>query len=90
MFDVISDVEHYTEFLPWCEQSAVKSRTSTQIVSDLTIGMMPVTESYTSIVTMKRPFVIRAGNDGKSTSVNYQLYFCIYELVILDLHRICS
>jgi coenzyme Q-binding protein COQ10 len=65
MYDVVSDVDHYVNFLPWCDSSTVKSKSSTVIVADLVIGMKPVTESYTSVVTMKRPHFVKAeSKDG--------------------------
>jgi coenzyme Q-binding protein COQ10 len=60
MFNVVSDVENYHKFLPWCESSVVKSRRKDHILADLVIGMKPVTESYTSSVSLHRPHLIRA------------------------------
>jgi len=60
IFAVVSDIPNYVNFLPWCEESNVTSRTENLVTADLVIGMKPVTESYTSIVTLKRPYLVRA------------------------------
>lgn len=60
MFDVIQDVERYHEFLPWCHSSVVKSRHKSFLTADLVVGFPPVVESYTSQVTLLRPYTIKA------------------------------
>jgi coenzyme Q-binding protein COQ10 len=55
LFDLVADVGSYPKFLPWCVASRVRSRSDTQLVSDLTIGFGPFRESFTSRVTLDRP-----------------------------------
>ena len=55
LFDLVADVGSYPRFLPWCVASRIRSRTETQLISDLTIGFGPFRESFTSRVTLDRP-----------------------------------
>ncbi|MFT9014359.1 MAG: type II toxin-antitoxin system RatA family toxin [Acetobacter sp.] len=58
IFDLVADVGHYPAFLPWCVAARVRSRTTTELVADLTIGFGPFRESFTSRVTLDRPSTI--------------------------------
>ncbi len=55
MFDLVADVGRYSEFLPWCAASRVRSHSTTEMVADLTIGFGPFRESFTSRVALERP-----------------------------------
>lgn len=59
MFEVVSQVDHYQEFLPWCKKSVVTSRGPEFLKADLMVGFPPVSESYTSFVTFKKPYFIK-------------------------------
>lgn len=58
LFDMVADVERYPQFLPWCAASRIRSRTDTELVSDLTIGFGPFRETFTSRVVLDRPRTI--------------------------------
>jgi coenzyme Q-binding protein COQ10 len=58
LFDMVADVDRYPEFLPWCVASRTRTRTDTELVSDLTIGFGPFRETFTSRVVLDRPRTI--------------------------------
>ena len=63
MFSVVSEVERYHSFVPWCKKSVVKKskKSDEQFVAELIVGFPPFGESYTSTVTLVRqgPLKIR-------------------------------
>ncbi|XP_026757897.2 coenzyme Q-binding protein COQ10 homolog B, mitochondrial [Galleria mellonella] len=66
MFEVVSDVENYYKFVPWCKKSIVLKKTPDFLKADLIVGFPPINESYTSNVTLIKPHVVKAEClDGK-------------------------
>jgi len=66
MYNVVSDVEKYQHFLPWCQTSHLRRRKDNLVIADLVIGFPPLLESYTSTVTLAKPYLVRAeSNDGR-------------------------
>jgi coenzyme Q-binding protein COQ10 len=55
MFDLVADVGHYGEFLPWVAAVRVKSDSPTEMVADLVVGFKALKERFTSRVTKTRP-----------------------------------
>jgi coenzyme Q-binding protein COQ10 len=55
LFDLVSDVERYPEFLPWCIAVRMKKREETMLEADLVIGFKMFRESFTSRVDLDRP-----------------------------------
>jgi len=60
IFALVSDVERYPEFLPWCRSCKVTHRESdTVFYADLVIGYKLVQERFTSKVTLEAPNLVR-------------------------------
>lgn len=55
MFDLVSDVARYGEFLPWVIATRVRSDSETEMVADMVVGFKAIRESFTSRVTKDRP-----------------------------------
>jgi coenzyme Q-binding protein COQ10 len=55
MFDLVSDIEKYPEFLPWCVGTRIRSREGDLVVADMIIGYKMFRERFTSRVTLQRP-----------------------------------
>ena len=55
LFDLVADVGKYPEFLPWCVAARIRSRNTTELLADLTIGFGPFRESFSSRVALDRP-----------------------------------
>lgn len=62
MFNVVSEVERYHSFVPWCKKSLVTVRTKDQqLKADLIVGFPPLFgESYQSTVTLFEPYLVTA------------------------------
>jgi coenzyme Q-binding protein COQ10 len=53
MFDLVSDIGHYPEFLPWCLAARVTGREDGVLWADLVVGKGPFRETFTSKVTLE-------------------------------------
>jgi coenzyme Q-binding protein COQ10 len=52
LYDVVLDVDSYSEFVPWCTQSRVLHRIDdTHTAAELAVGFNMLSEKYTSLVT---------------------------------------
>jgi len=61
MFKVVSDVDNYHNFVPYCRRSVVTLRKPQMLCANLNVGFHPFLNlSYTSHVTMVEPHVITA------------------------------
>lgn len=59
MFDLVADVEQYSQFLPWCMASRVTRRDSDAIFyADLVVGYKVFREKFSSKVVLDRPHEI--------------------------------
>ena len=52
LFELVSSVEEYPEFLPWCIDLVVKSRRGNIINADMTVGFKMLRERFSSQVTL--------------------------------------
>ncbi|MEO5611919.1 MAG: type II toxin-antitoxin system RatA family toxin [Sphingomicrobium sp.] len=55
LFDLVADIEHYDEFLPWVVAVRVRSSSETETIADLVVGFNAFKERFTSRVTKARP-----------------------------------
>jgi len=58
MFDLVADVGHYPEFLPWVVGVRVKSDSDSEMIADLLVGFKALREKFTSRVLKDRPHTI--------------------------------
>ena len=55
MFDLVSAVDRYPEFLPWCLAARILRRDGPAFDADMVIGFKMIRESFTSRVETERP-----------------------------------
>jgi len=61
LFAVVSDVERYAEFLPFCTSSRViRRRNCTSFDAKLSLGFLGFSEAYTSKVSLRPPYSVEA------------------------------
>ncbi|XP_053309802.1 coenzyme Q-binding protein COQ10 homolog B, mitochondrial-like [Spea bombifrons] len=66
MFDIVSNVEDYKMFVPWCNSSKVLSSRKGITKAELEVGFPPIVERYVSEISVIPQHQIRAVcNDGK-------------------------
>lgn len=46
MFALVTDVERYPEFLPWCDRAKLLERTSSGVVAEISISMAGVRQTF--------------------------------------------
>lgn len=59
MFDLVADVGHYPQFLPWVIATRVNSDSETELMADMLVGFSAFREKFTSRVIKRRPEEIR-------------------------------
>ncbi|XP_077415039.1 coenzyme Q-binding protein COQ10 homolog, mitochondrial-like [Vanacampus margaritifer] len=60
MFGVVSNVEQYQHFVPWCKSSRIIKSEGGDVHAELEIGFPPVVERYTSDITFVPNHQVRA------------------------------
>ena len=59
MFDLVADVAHYPDFLPWVVATRIRSDDGTEMVADMLVGFKALREKFTSRVHKERSDFIR-------------------------------
>ena len=62
MYAVVSDVEDYRHFVPWCRDSTIVARKPGFLKAKLAVGFPPVVEKYTSVVSLAPPNLVKVLN----------------------------
>lgn len=60
MYTVVADVKNYRNFVPFCKKSSVLIEKKDFLRAELEIGFPPISESYTSNVSLVRPSLVCA------------------------------
>lgn len=60
MYNVVSDVENYKSFVPYCKKSIVYNKTKTSSKGDILVGFPPLHESYTCDITYNEPNFVKS------------------------------
>ena len=55
LFDLVADVGHYQDFLPWVAATRIREDNETEMVADLIVGFGALKETFTSRVKKDRP-----------------------------------
>ena len=55
MFQLVSDIENYSEFLPWCISTRIRSREGNELLAEMVIGYKVFRERFTSRVILTEP-----------------------------------
>lgn len=55
LFDLVADIEHYPEFLPWVHGAEVKEQLGHAVVAELRVHFMAIHTKYTSYVELHPP-----------------------------------
>ena len=55
LFEMVADVGHYDEFLPWVVAVRVRSSSEAETLADLVVGFSAFKERFTSRVVKERP-----------------------------------
>jgi coenzyme Q-binding protein COQ10 len=55
LFDLVADVGHYQDFLPWVAATRIREDSETEMVADLIVGFKALKETFTSRVKKRRP-----------------------------------
>jgi coenzyme Q-binding protein COQ10 len=55
LFDLVADVERYSEFLPWVVAVRIRSASENEIIADLVVGFSAFKERFTSRVSLDKP-----------------------------------
>jgi ribosome-associated toxin RatA of RatAB toxin-antitoxin module len=55
MFDLVADVERYKEFLPWCSDSQLVSRTENEVCGKIEVSRLGITQAFSTCNAIDPP-----------------------------------
>jgi coenzyme Q-binding protein COQ10 len=55
LYEIISDIDSYHEFLPWCAKSHVIEKKGNELLADMSVNFKAITQSYRSKVVLSPP-----------------------------------
>jgi len=55
LFDLVADVEHYPEFMPWVVAAHIRRREHQTVFVDMTIGSGPLRRRFSTAAVLHRP-----------------------------------
>ena len=86
LYDIITDVEKYPEFLPWCLGATLLEKSDTHLIADLCIGVSSFKGTFRSSVSLT-PFSkveVHYGDDSQGTPANNISFKHLYTQWTLD------
>ena len=81
LYDLVSNVAEYRNFVPLCTDSKVVFKNDKLMLAKLTVGFAGITESYTSKVTLKRPSSVTVSNSDSPKRSPFRASFSPFSLV---------
>ncbi|KAJ6643244.1 Coenzyme Q-binding protein COQ10, mitochondrial [Pseudolycoriella hygida] len=60
MYAVVSDVENYKSFVPYCKKSKLFAKSGNTAKGEIQVGFPPLRESYTSNLTFNEPNLVKS------------------------------
>jgi len=60
LYDVVENVDDYKYFVPWCRSSVVFEKSESHARANLEVGFPPVSEKYTSVLTLAKPNLVKS------------------------------
>jgi coenzyme Q-binding protein COQ10 len=55
LYNIITDIEKYDEFIPWCEKVILVEKEDHKLIADVTVKFIFIREHYRSIATLTPP-----------------------------------
>jgi coenzyme Q-binding protein COQ10 len=63
IFDLVADVERYPDYLPWLQEAHIRRREGDAVWVEMTVGLGPVSRSFTTVARLDRPRRIEIVSD---------------------------
>lgn len=60
MYDVVSDVNNYKLFVPYCKTSRLYQQSTNHAKAEMVVGFPPLLESYHCDLTFQQPFLVKS------------------------------